>query len=115
MDIEAFVEIVRGALALHSSPTIDRGDSHGARNQGGYIVYANGVGGLAQAIFEEMVGGRAPPERLSDVLRAELRAKLASRGVIFKAPAGEEPPEFFLMGCGFLLGENEELRAARKP
>lgn len=44
-------EIVINALTMNSSPTIDMGDSHGARGQPGFITYENHYGHVAADIL----------------------------------------------------------------
>lgn len=46
-----FVAVVREAIQMNSSPSIDRSDAHGARGQGAYIVVDNHVRHVAYDIW----------------------------------------------------------------
>ena len=52
--MEQLHQVVREAIAMHSSPAIDRSDSHGCRGQAAYFVVDNHVGFIAYAIATEI-------------------------------------------------------------
>jgi hypothetical protein len=47
-------EVVREAIMMHSSPSIDRSDAHGCRGQTAYHVVENHVQFIARAIAEKL-------------------------------------------------------------
>jgi hypothetical protein len=51
---EHFLEIVREAIQMNSSPSIDRSDAHGKRGQAAYIVVDNHVSAVAWAIWQRL-------------------------------------------------------------
>jgi len=50
---ERQTEIVRNAIMMNSSPSIDRSDAHGCRGQAAYHVVDNHVGFIAQDIAQK--------------------------------------------------------------
>ena len=49
-----FVAVVREAIQMNSSPSIDRSDAHGKRGQAAYIVVDNHVSAVAWAIWQRL-------------------------------------------------------------
>jgi hypothetical protein len=48
-------EVIAAALKEFSSPTVDRGDAHGARGQPGYIIWQNQIGFIAAKIADAIL------------------------------------------------------------
>jgi hypothetical protein len=80
-------EIVIRTLMEHSSPTVDRGDAHGARGQSGYIVWTSSINGIVARIVREISAIAKVPSVTPDTRDAALSTALhALRGarVIFE-------------------------------
>ena len=72
-------QIIVDALTSMSSPTVDRGDSHGARGQPGWIIWASSIDFIAAQIARETAV--AAPDPIPDPRDAALATALdALRG-----------------------------------
>ena len=63
VDLDALLDGIFEAFRAHSSPTYDRGDSHGERGQGGMMVWKSSHKFIRQQIRDGLTASirRNPP------------------------------------------------------
>lgn len=71
----ATLEKLAAIVKRHSSPTIDRGDAHGARGQAGYVIYENAFPFIAAEMAKALTDLSLVAEFINE--NAELRNQVA--------------------------------------
>jgi hypothetical protein len=72
---DEFLDAIFEAFRSHSSPTVDMGDSHGARGQGGMFILKSSYPFIRRAITDALVevGLRLLAEEVIEEAREEAR------------------------------------------